>query len=294
MMVLRGASRLNAALATSLCLLGGCATTGRGSPGPITQNARYVAMGSSYAAGPGIMPAADQPPTRCARSAANYPHLLARKLDLRLVDVSCSGATTAHLLGRWNELPPQLDAVTPDTRLVTVTIGGNDVAYVGRLGSASCRTFASPPPGTPGGACPDAPVVTEATWARLDTAMREIAAEVHRRAPAARLIFVEYLSVLPPAGACAAIPLPPGQADESRATLRRLAALTERVARQSDSAVLKITAPSERHGPCAADPWMTGFPLPGAKPFVPYHPNARGMAAMADALARQIGTTRAR
>lgn len=289
-----GRSRRVAALVAALGLLGGCTVTGPKSLGQVAADARYVAMGSSYAAGPGILPTADLPPTRCARSANNYPHLLARKLNLRLVDVSCSGATTAHLLGRWGDVPPQLDAVTPDTRLVTVTIGGNDVAYVGRLGAASCHTFASPPPGTPGGACPGAPVVTEATWASLDTAMREIAAQVHHRAPAARLIFVEYLSVLPPAGTCAAIPLPPGQADESRATLRRLAALTERIARASDSEVLRITTMSEQHGPCAADAWTTGFPLPGAKPFVPYHPNARGMTVIADMLARRIDRAGAR
>jgi phospholipase/carboxylesterase len=39
---------------------------------------------------------------------------------LDLTDASCSGATTQHLLAPWNELPAQLDALRPDTRLVTV------------------------------------------------------------------------------------------------------------------------------------------------------------------------------
>ena len=39
----------------------------------------------------------------------------------------------AHVLAPWNELPAQIDAVTPDTRLVTITIGGNDLNYIGNL-----------------------------------------------------------------------------------------------------------------------------------------------------------------
>ena len=60
-----------------------------------------------------------------------------------MVDVSCSGATTAHILKRWGGLPPQIDAVTPAARLVTVTIGGNDVGYVGGLMAASCDADAA-------------------------------------------------------------------------------------------------------------------------------------------------------
>jgi hypothetical protein len=69
-------------------------------------------MGSSFAAGPGITTGADATPSRCSRSRDNYANQLARKRGLDLVDVSCSGATTAHVLGSWNELAPQIDSVT--------------------------------------------------------------------------------------------------------------------------------------------------------------------------------------
>src|SRR3546814_10104713 len=55
-----------------------------------------------------------------------------------LVDRSCSGATTSHVLGPWGDIPPQIESVNADTRLVTVTIGGNDLNYVGNLFSATC------------------------------------------------------------------------------------------------------------------------------------------------------------
>ncbi|MGZ4526831.1 MAG: SGNH/GDSL hydrolase family protein, partial [Mycobacterium sp.] len=59
---------------------------------------RYVALGSSMAAGPGIRPRAAGAPWGSGRSARNYPHLVAQQCDLDLVDVTFSGATTAHVL----------------------------------------------------------------------------------------------------------------------------------------------------------------------------------------------------
>ena len=44
---------------------------------------RYVAIGSSMAAGPGIKPRVPGSPTRAGRSTLNYPHLVARAARLR-------------------------------------------------------------------------------------------------------------------------------------------------------------------------------------------------------------------
>jgi hypothetical protein len=80
--------------------MSGCAPLGqRPAAEQLSPQARYVAMGSSFAAGPGVTAPADTPANRCARSADNYAHQLARKLNLQLVDVSCSGAKTDNLLG---------------------------------------------------------------------------------------------------------------------------------------------------------------------------------------------------
>jgi hypothetical protein len=44
------------------------------------------------------------------------------------------GATAAELLdGQEGAGTPQIEAVTSDTDVVTLTCGGNDVGYVGRL-----------------------------------------------------------------------------------------------------------------------------------------------------------------
>jgi hypothetical protein len=92
---------------------------------------RYVALGSSMAAGPGIRPRAPGAPFRSGRSARNYAHLVAEQLNLDLVDVTFSGAATAHVLAeRQRGAPPQIRALDGSEELVTITIGGNDVGYV--------------------------------------------------------------------------------------------------------------------------------------------------------------------
>ncbi len=241
-------------------------------------------MGSSFAAGPGITTSAETPPTRCGRSADNYAHQLARRLSLDLTDVSCGGATTAHLLGTWNELPPQLDALRPETQLVTVTIGGNDVGYIGGLIAASCSRDASTAI-CKGFAARGVPVEPdEAAWRMLGTRLDSIAAEVHRRAPNSRLIFVDYLTILPPGAPCASTPLNFAAATQARAKATHLANITADAARRAGSVLIRASKLSRGHDACAAAPWMKGLVDDG----VPFHPNLAGMTAIADALERQV------
>lgn len=274
-----------AALAFAACAGGGSARAGEPQLPP---GSKYVALGSSFAAGPGVARAAETPPGRCQRSMENYARQLARRRGLALNDVSCSGARTTHLLGPWDELPPQLDAVDKDTRLVTVTIGGNDLGYIGGLFDASCRQVAIAANDSKT-SCPTVPAPTEQAFSDVEARMREIAAQVRRRAPGARLVFVDYLAVLPPQGTCAATPLTPDQADASRAIARRLAEITARAAKSSGADLVTASAQSIGHDACAREPWMNGYPRPGAPvDGLFYHPNLAGMTAVADALDRML------
>src|SRR5277367_5481120 len=102
-----------------------------------TSSSAYVAMGDSYTAGPGITPPSPTAPPGCAQSEANYPHLISSVLRLSLTDVSCSGAKTENFTvpqvvpGGAN--PPQFNALTPSTKVVTVGMGGNDGNLFGTL-----------------------------------------------------------------------------------------------------------------------------------------------------------------
>ncbi len=250
-------------------------------------------MGSSYAAGPGIGEPADPGNDRCRRSSENYAHLLAGKRALVLRDVSCGGATTAHILGPWSELPAQIDAVTSDTQLVTVTIGGNDLNYMGSLFGGACHVL--PPAEGDARPCSPPPSPSEEAYRQVTEGLRKIAEEVRRRAPGARLIFVDYLTVLPDQGSCAITPMRAQDADNSRTIARRLAAITAKVAEETGAEVLTASKLSHGHDACSSDPWMNGF-IPPAGPnqpnnrpaIVPYHPNLKGMTAIAEALDQRL------
>src|SRR4051795_7220746 len=101
-----------------------------GGAGPTTYDT-YVAMGDSYSAGP-LIPTTDLA-GGCARSDHNYPSLLADRLHVRsFVDTTRSGAAAGHRAlvqhpFQGSRVPPQLNAVTPGTDLVSLGIGGNDL-----------------------------------------------------------------------------------------------------------------------------------------------------------------------
>jgi len=257
-------------------------------PAPAPVGPRYVSMGSSFAAGPGVTVSADVPANRCARSADNYARQLARRRHYVLVDVACSGATTEHVLGPWNELAPQIEAVTPDTALVTVTVGGNDVSFVRDLIAFACAAGPQPPVGAPGGKCPTVAVPAEADWRALAVALDRMAGEVRRRAPRAQLVFVQYVQMVPLRGSCAAVPISPVGLATVRAIQGRLLKVTARVARQWHARIVDPREPGAAHDPCSAAPWASGFPDGKGAPFVPFHPNLSGMTAIADRLDRIV------
>lgn len=241
---------------------------------------RYVAMGSSFAAGPQLGRTKENTPPRCTRDLGNYPTLLAERLKLDLVDATCSRATTAHVLGPWNELPAQIDALTPDTRLVTITIGGNDVNYVRNLYAMAC------PPLPAGQTCPSVMLPVEADWAKLKSGLRKIAQEVRARAPKAKLVFVDYVTLVPGNKVCASVPLQESDAETMHGIAARLAAMTASVARESGATLIEAGALSRNHTACDTDPWSAG--MSGMANEAPWHPNAAGMRGIADALAAEL------
>jgi len=79
----------------------------------------YVALGDSFSAGTGTRASTGD----CYRSPYGYPALIAGAQGLDLDYQACSGATTADVLNN------QVGALTAETDLVTMTIGGNDLGF---------------------------------------------------------------------------------------------------------------------------------------------------------------------
>ncbi|TCM22368.1 GDSL-like lipase/acylhydrolase family protein [Novosphingobium sp. PhB165] len=262
-----------AGLTATALLLGGCATSfttaHAAQADPTAQveetlaGQRYVAIGSSFAAGPMLPPAKGGAPARCGQSLNNYPSLLAERFGMVLTDRSCSGATTDNVLGPWGDIAPQINAVTPQTRLVTLTIGGNDLNYVGNLFNASCayRAKQSLAAGGKPRPCAAVKIPTEYDYARDEMQLMEIARRIRTQAPHARLVFVQYLTPLPaPGKLCADTPISEEHAAIVRQIGVRLADITTRVASANGAVLVEMNQSSATHTPCDAMPWMIGSP----------------------------------
>ncbi|MER5862095.1 SGNH/GDSL hydrolase family protein [Kitasatospora sp. NPDC002040] len=182
-------------------------------PGPA-----WAALGDSYTAG--VVQAAgaefEQPGDGCARTDLSYPELIARELGplVSLRNVSCGGAKVADVeqaqqapsgrplppLGAdpdapFAPVPPQLDAVSPDTGLVTVGIGGNSLGFGPIL--TECLTLGALGGGR-GTPCRDK--LAAGLPGRLEQLAREYDAmltALHAKAPSARVITVGYPQVIP-------------------------------------------------------------------------------------------------
>jgi lysophospholipase L1-like esterase len=253
---------------------------------------RYVALGSSMAAGPGIRPRADGAPWRAGRSARNYPHLVAEQRKLELVDVTFSGATTAQVLAdRQYGAPPQIDALDGSETLVTVTIGGNDVGYIPLLMAASLPAAVRRLPllGARIGELLDGDA-RDLALANVSDSLCAVGSALRERAPRARVFFVDYLTVLPPAGQPAP-PLSESDADLGRHVAATLERLTAEAAAATGCEVMHAGAASRDHHAWSSTPWTakptrSGVPLP-CRP-APLHPNGAGMRAVAELIAAQL------
>ena len=244
---------------------------------------QYVALGSSFAAGIGLGPRAPGSPLVCMRSVNGYPNVLARMIGLSLVDMSCSGSTTGHILsGGQVFLGPQLASVGANTQLVTITSGGNDASYIGDL------TFASGRAGLLGTLFWKGPKpLAERDFAQITNNLRKIVLEIHRRAPKAVVVMVSYPNLLPEEGSCASLGFGTDMADLGRQVAARLHEATQRAAEQSGAIFVDMAALSSGHDACSLNPWVNGAAPSSGTPF---HPNQPGADATAAAIFRAIST----
>jgi hypothetical protein len=106
------------------------------------------------------------------------------------------------------------------------------------------------------------------------------------RAPGARIFFVDYQTILPPAGAPAP-PLSHADADLGRHVAATLERLTAEAAVATGCEVVRAAAASREYHAWSTTPWTTrpGVPLPGRP--APLHPNAAGMRAVAELVLAQ-------
>ena len=245
----------------------------------------YVALGSSFAAGADLGPLAKGSPLLCARSINGYPQQLARMRGLKIVDMSCGGAVTSHLLrgGQYFQ-GPQIRTITARTRLVTITVGGNDIGYIGDLSLSAARhtpslfgwlarTFWKGPKPAAG-----------RDYAGVQAQLLATLKAVHAQAPRAVVVVATYPAILPPAGTCATLGLSAAEAEGMRQTADRLAEATRVAAAEGGAILVDMNTIGTVHNACSADPWTRGWTNAGAAPFHPTLAGAKATAAAVSAV----------
>ncbi len=309
-----------AAALAGLLLAAGCSGTApaplpatptpRPTPTPTPPPGPYVALGDSYTSGLMIEPQTGEP-KGCARSAVNYPSLVAGELRLAgadFRDVSCSAARTGDLTGTQRTddgaNPPQLDALSAATRLVTVGIGGNDAGFVDVITECAkqnlVQSFLGGFGGSPAAAAPCRDHYASAAGAdqvqrRVDAAGEKLAGvlrEVTRRAPQARVYVVGYPALLPadPA-ACTPVlgnAVTPADLGFLAEKERQLNAMLERQARAAGAGFVDEAVPSAGHDMCAGEGVRWVEPPAPAPGLAAVHPNARGQQGMARAVLKAV------
>ncbi len=242
----------------------------------------YVALGDSSASGPGILPQLALDP--CWRSGRNYPHLAASRLGVSVLrDVTCSGAETHHMTQPQSGVPPQFDALTPDTTLVTLSIGGNDTNLIS-LGESCVRLNPFERP------CYYDNVVggVDLVKQRIDAYAPKLAAVlagIRARAPQARIFVVGYGLYVRRNGCWPVQPLLPIDANYVQGKVDYLNQITAREAAAAGATYVDIRTPGAGHDACASasNKWLEGFvPTSVAAPL---HPSANGMAAFGQIVA---------
>ena len=243
----------------------------------------YVALGDSYASGPGI-PEQRADPIGCQRSTQNYPALLAQELRIRdYTDMSCGGARTDNMTApqpvRPVHHPAQFDALRPDTDLVTITIGGNDI-NIGDLWLACAQLGPTDPTGDPcqrqvtaGG--------TDLYAQRIALAAPKVGQAleaIRQRSPRATVLLVGYLRILPSATGCyPTFPIARGDVRYVDGVEQQLTAMLADQASNHGAVFVDSYARSLGHDACQQPGvrWVEGTAATTAA--APDHPNALGM-----------------
>ncbi|MGB3770206.1 MAG: SGNH/GDSL hydrolase family protein [Rhodococcus sp. (in: high G+C Gram-positive bacteria)] len=235
----------------------------------------YVALGDSYSAGSGIAP--QVPSGICGRSAVNYPSLIAGELGIDTVrDVTCGSAQSGDFAnaqqGRGGVAAPQYDALSEDTTLVTVGIGGNDIGLV-QL-AVGCVSLL-PAPLTP--SCSDRPDIAGERIDEFASTYDVVLDEIARRSPAARVVMVGYPTGIRPGG-CPSQPIRPEDATYLQSKIDQLNSVMAARAQAHGATYVDLAQSSRDHDVCAADSWMVGIVPTSPDAYVPLHPNAAGHA----------------
>ncbi|MFS8096358.1 SGNH/GDSL hydrolase family protein [Lentzea alba] len=253
----------------------------------------YVSLGDSFVSGP-FIPLQRLDPLSCFKSTQNYPSVIARKLGIaNFTDISCGGAQTKDMAGVQSGIPgqsvPQLSALKPDTDLVTLSIGGNDIGFMDIILTCAGKSVLDPH-----GAPCKANYGDELAQRVAATAPKvaEVLKGIKQRSPNAKIVVVGYLRILPPSQGCwPIVPISKGDVPYLDNVQKQLNGMLGAQAKAAGASFVNPYDISLGRDTCAAPwtKWVEGI-IPTSLAF-PVHPNASGMAAVGKQVAAALAGT---
>jgi lysophospholipase L1-like esterase len=284
-----------AAISVSAAVPAGAKASPPRANGHSIKTSPYVALGDSYSSGAGVTPLVPTAPSTCSRSLENYAHdIAAATRAASFTDVTCSGAKTSDFFSSQAPgVAPQLDALSRDTRLVTMTIGGNDEdvfsdSFFGcaTVSLASGSIFGNPCEQKYGDSF-DRKILTQ-TFPNVVHALSAVRAA----APRATVVILGYPTILPADGSPAcypAMPISMGDVPYLHQEQQLLNAVVRAAALLTGARFVDMAPASRGHDACqpVGQRWIE----PAVAPInaFPVHPNATGEAAMAQQTLAQLG-----
>jgi lysophospholipase L1-like esterase len=252
-------------------------------------NGPFVALGDSYAAGNLIPDSPAGTPAGCLRSSHNYGADAAAALGMAgYVDATCTGATTGSMTQPESvplgTNPPQFDALAADDSVVTLTIGGDDIGFLGILETCAklslTSLFGNPCQRhyTTGG--------TDQLVAAVNAAAPKVAAvlqAIASRAPDARVLVVGYPDILPVSGhGCyPLVPFAVGDVPYLRGIEVDLNQMLARTAAANGATFVDTYTATTGHDACTGARTKDVESLIPTSLAYPFHPNQRGEQVMA-------------
>lgn len=299
-MPLRRAALAASLLLTAVLVATGLTTPTLAAPAPdralLSQTAErraplpYVALGDSYSAASGVLPLDPTAAVQCLRSTRNYPHVIAREIGARLTDVTCGGADTSDFFtAQYPGVPRQLDALSRRTRLVTMTIGGNDsgvfINAILRCGAEGTAALGRGNPCQRRYGDSFVRTIRRTTYPSIVKALRG----VKRAAPNARVAIIGYPWILPRTGGCfPQMPVARGDVPYLRQLQTVLNDAVRRAAKATKVTYVNLNRVSEGHDACQrlGVRWVEPV-VAGTNPVI-VHPNALGERRMAQQVIRRM------
>jgi len=251
-----------------------------------------VALGDSYAAGALLPLNTSSAPPGCLRSTRAYPALVARALGAPLTDVACTSAGIKDMTAAQSTYlgtnPPQLSALAPDDRLVLLTLSGDDMGFLNVLQECVKLSFTLPW----GSPCAKHYGGQLATALGAETPkIAQLLVSIALRAPYARIVVVGYPDLFPQSGGCwPAVPITDGDIAYLRAFEVSLNAMLALAARAAGATFVNTYTPTTGHDFCQPESVRDVEGLVPGSLTLPFHPNARGQAAIAATVLAALGS----